>query len=65
MKNIPYGAFAIWMLADKLAGARKLDISQLSREDLFSCNRETEKETGIPFITDVDDDKTRGILAGK
>lgn len=73
MKHIPYGAIAIWTLADKLAagvqqlmaGCRKFNISEIDRSDIFSCNRETEKETGIPFITDVEDDAAKKILAGK
>lgn len=70
MKNIPLGAVAIWTLADKLAagvqqlmaGARKFSINAISREDLFSGNRETEKETGIKYITDVADQKAKQII---
>ncbi|MCX7926706.1 MAG: FMN-binding glutamate synthase family protein [Candidatus Omnitrophica bacterium] len=70
MKNIPYGAIAVWTLADKLAagvqqllaGARKFSIKEISREDIASCNRETEKETGIPFITEVGDKVAKRIL---
>ncbi len=70
MKNIPYGAVALWTLADKLAaglqqllaGVRKFSVSEISRQDLFSGNRETERETGIPFMTDVQDDVARAIL---
>jgi hypothetical protein len=70
MKNIPYGAIAMWTLADKLAaglqqlmaGARKFRVSELSRDDLYSANRETERETGIPFITDVMDARAKEIL---
>jgi hypothetical protein len=70
MKNIPYGAIAMWTLADKLAaglqqlmaGARKFSLKDISRDDLFSANRETEKETGIPFITDVLDQSAKKIL---
>jgi hypothetical protein len=48
-------------LADKItagvqqlvAGARKFSVSAISRDDLFSANRETEEVTGIPFITEV------------
>jgi glutamate synthase domain-containing protein 2 len=72
MKNIPYGAIAIWTLADKLAaglqqfmaGARKFSLSAITRDDIYSANRETEKETGIPFITDVGDDIAKKILKG-
>ena len=59
MKNIPYGAIAMWTLADKLsaglqqlmAGARKFSLAEISRDDIVSGNRETERETGIPFTT--------------
>ena len=61
MANIPFGAIAVWTLADKLtaglqqlmAGARKFSLNELSREDLVSANRETEAETGIPYIHDL------------
>jgi len=70
MKNIPYGAIAMWTLADKLAaglqqlmaGARKFSLKDIAREDLFSANRETERETKIPFITDVLDERAKKIL---
>jgi glutamate synthase domain-containing protein 2 len=70
MNNIPYGAIAIWTLADKLAaglqqllaGARKFSLAEISRNDLFSGNRETERETGIPFMTDVLDNAAKRIL---
>jgi glutamate synthase domain-containing protein 2 len=70
MKNIPYGAVAMWTLADKLAaglqqlmaGARRFALGEISRDDLFSANRETERETKIPFITDVMDERARVIL---
>ena len=70
MKNIPLGAIAVWTLADKLsaglqqlmAGARKFRLSDVSRDDLFAANRETEKETGIKFMTDVSDELAKKIL---
>ncbi|PWH14079.1 MAG: FMN-binding glutamate synthase family protein [Ardenticatenia bacterium] len=70
MKNIPYGAIALWTLADKLAaglqqllaGVRKFSVSEISRQDIFSANRETERETGIPFMTDVQGEAARAIL---
>lgn len=70
MKHIPYGAIAVWTLSDKLvgglqqlmAGARKFSMNQIAREDIFSANRETERETGIPFMTDVDDQLAMKIL---
>ena len=70
IKNIPYGAIAVWTLADKLkaglqqllAGARKFSVKEISRSDIFSANRETERETSIPFITEWQDDKAKKIL---
>ncbi len=70
MKNIPFGAIAMWTLADKLAaglqqlmaGARKFSLPQISRNDIVSGNRETERETKIPFITDVLDESAKNIL---
>jgi glutamate synthase domain-containing protein 2 len=70
MKNIPYGAIAFFTLADKLAcglqqlmaGARKFSLGQVSREDLFSANRETAVETGIPHVSDINDESARKIL---
>lgn len=70
MKNIPFGAIAVWTLCDKLAagvqqlmaGARRFSVKAIGRQDIFSGNRETEKETGIPFITDWADDKAKKIL---
>jgi glutamate synthase domain-containing protein 2 len=72
MKNVPLGAVAFWTLADKLAagvqqlmaGARRFTLKAITRDDIFSANRETEKETGVPFITDVADDKAKKILKG-
>ncbi len=72
MKEIPYGAIAFWTLADKLAaglqqlmaGARKFSLEQISRNDIAAANRETEAETGIPFITDVQDELARKVLLG-
>ncbi|BCV21257.1 glutamate synthase-related protein [Moorella sp. Hama-1] len=70
MAQIPYGAIAFWTLADKLtaglqqlmAGARKFSLDQISRRDIAAANRETEAETGVPFITDVQDELARRIL---
>ena len=70
MGRIPYGAIAMYTMADKLgcgiqqllAGARKFKVTQLSREDIFSANRETAKETGIAHITDANNESARNIL---
>ncbi len=70
MKNVPLGAVAFWTLADKLAaglqqlmaGARRFTLKAITRSDIFSANRETEEETGVPFVTDAADDKARKIM---
>lgn len=72
MKNIPFGALAMCGYADKLAcglqqfmaGARKFDVSELTRSDLISANRETEELTKIPFMTDALNDEALKILKG-
>lgn len=70
MKHIPLGAVALYCYVDKLktglqqfmAGARKFRLADLSRSDLLSANRETERETGIPYLTDWQDDVAKTIL---
>ncbi|MDM8526464.1 glutamate synthase-related protein, partial [Desulfococcaceae bacterium HSG8] len=70
MKHIPYGAIAFYTLADKLscglqqlmAGARRFSMNKISRGDIFSGNRETAKETGIPHVSDVNDESAKKIL---
>lgn len=70
MKNIPYGAIAFYTLADKLscglqqlmAGARKFSLNKMARGDIMSGNRETALETGIPHVSDVNDESARKIL---
>lgn len=73
MKNIPFGAVAMYGYADKLAcglqqflaEARKFNVAEIRREDLMAANRETAAETGLPYLTDAQDDKARQILAGQ
>jgi hypothetical protein len=70
MRNIPYGAIAMWTMADKLgcgiqqllAGARKFSVSQISRDDLYAANRETARETGITYITEAKNESAKEIL---
>ncbi len=70
MSKIPYGAIAFYTLADKLgcgmqqlmAGARKFSLNKISRNEIFSGNRETARETGIPHVADVNDESARKIL---
>jgi hypothetical protein len=52
-------------LQQLMAGARRFRVSEISRSDIFSANRETEIETNIPFITDVLDESAKRILASE
>ncbi len=73
MKNIPFGAVAMYGYADKLAcglqqfmaGARKFSLNQISRDDLMAANRETAAETGIAYMTDALDENAQKIMKGK
>ena len=70
MKNIPYGAIAMYTMVDKLycglqqllAGARKFSAIQISRDDIFAGNRETARETGIRHMSDANDESAKKIL---
>ncbi len=72
MKNIPFGAVAMFGYVDKLtcglqqfmAGARKFCLSELSRDDLMSANFDTEKITGIPYMTSAQHEQALQILEG-
>lgn len=71
MKNIPFGAVAMFGYVDKLscglqqfmAGARKFNLSEISRSDLMAANRETAEETGITYMADALDKEAKKILA--
>ena len=70
MENIPFGAVALYTLADKLsaglkqflAGARKFNLDELNQSDLMSANREVEEITGIPYLTEALDEEAQDIL---
>ena len=70
MKNIPFGAIAMFAFGDKIAcglqqfmaGARKFKLSEIKRSDLVAANRETSEVTGIPFMTDANDERAKAVL---
>lgn len=72
MENIPFGAIAMYGYVDKLAcglqqfmaGARKFNLSEITRKELMSANRETEAETNIPFVTELEGESALKILKG-
>ena len=71
MKNVPWGAIAMYTYTDKLkgglqqfmAGARKFKLSEITRNDIISANRETENATNITFMGDALDSEAKKILA--
>ncbi|MBD3418496.1 MAG: FMN-binding glutamate synthase family protein [Chitinivibrionales bacterium] len=71
MKNIPFGAIAMYGYADKLAcglqqfmaGARKFNLASIDRNDLLAGNKETAELTGIPYIMDAGNEKAIEILS--
>jgi hypothetical protein len=70
MHRIPFGAVAMYTLADKLAcglqqfmaGARKFSLSAIGRDDLMAANKETAEVSGIPYMMDALDDRAQAIL---
>lgn len=70
MKNIPFGAIAMYAYCDKLAcglqqfmaGARKFNLSQITRDDLMAANQETAEVTGIPYMADAQNESALKIL---
>jgi hypothetical protein len=70
MKNIPWGAVALYAWADKLAcglqqfmaGARKFTLPHIGREDLMSVNEETARVSGIPTCLEATQDEAIKIL---
>ena len=73
MNEIPFGAVAMYGYVDKLAcglqqfmaGARKFSLPEIDRADLMAANRETAAETGIPFMTDAQDQRAIEIVEGR
>jgi glutamate synthase domain-containing protein 2 len=72
MAKIPFGAIAMYGYADKLgcglqqfmAGARKFTLEQITRDDLMAANRETAEISGIPYMTDAQNERALQILKG-
>jgi hypothetical protein len=70
MKDLPFGAIAAWTAADKLAGglqqlmsgARKFSLKEISRDDIWAANRETQEITGLKFINDAGDEFAKKVL---
>lgn len=73
VKEIPLGALGIYSYADKLkvglqqimAGARRFNVSSISRKDLMSLTEECTKVTGISYIMDAYREEAEAILNGE
>jgi len=48
-----------------MAGARKFSLEYIDRDDLVALTRQAAEETGLDYITEVDEDLAMDILAGK
>ncbi len=70
LSEMPYGAIAMWTMCDRLGaglqqfmgGARKFGVDRIDRTDIAAANRETARETGIPFITEQEDEIAARIV---
>jgi len=70
--NIPLGAIGIYSYADKvkvglqqlMAGARRFNVSAISRKDLMSLTEDCTRVTGVPFVMDAYKDEVDAILNG-
>ena len=49
---------------EEVSKARKFGVEHIDRTDICAANRETAQETGIPFITEQDDELARRIVLG-
>jgi hypothetical protein len=45
-----------------MAGARKFSLDKIARTDLYSGNQETSDVTGIPMVTEANDESAKKIL---
>jgi glutamate synthase domain-containing protein 2 len=72
IRNLPLGAIGIYSYADKIkvglqqlmAGARRFNISVITRNELMSLTDECAKVTGIPYLMDCYREEALQILKG-
>ncbi|MDR0703875.1 MAG: FMN-binding glutamate synthase family protein [Planctomycetaceae bacterium] len=72
IQNVPLGAIGIYSYADKIkvglqqlmAGARKFNVSKITRNELMSLTEECTKVTKIPYLMDCYRDEAVKILKG-
>lgn len=69
-KDIPLGAIGVYSVTQKLkvglqqlmAGARKFNVSTITRDDLMALTKEASEISGIPYVMDSYRDKAEAIL---
>jgi hypothetical protein len=72
IKNIPLGAIGIYSYADKIkvglqqlmAGARKFNVTKITRSELMSLTEECTRVTKIPYLMDCYKEEAMKILKG-
>jgi glutamate synthase domain-containing protein 2 len=70
MAKLPLGAVGVFSYVQKLsvglqqlmAGARRFNLSSISRQDLMSLTKECAEVTGIPYVMDAYRDEAEAIL---
>jgi len=71
-EELPSGAIGLYTyfarlnqgLRQLMAGARKFNLSYISRNDIASLTREVADVSGIPMVTEIDKDEVDNILNG-
>jgi glutamate synthase domain-containing protein 2 len=72
IKNVPLGAIGIYSYADKIkvglqqlmAGARKFNVTKITRSELMSLTEECVRVTKIPYLMDCYREEAMKILKG-
>lgn len=70
IKKIPLGAIGIYSAVQKLqiglqqlmAGARKFNMSEMTRDDLHALTREAAEISGIPYVMESHREKAQAVL---
>ncbi len=71
-EKLPSGAIGVYTYFQRLAqglsqlmcGARKFSLEYIDRSDLASLTRDAASISGIPYITELDEEEARAILDG-
>jgi hypothetical protein len=72
MKNVPAAAVAMYTYCDRIklglqqlmAGARKVRMDLIGRDDLVALTKESAEVTGLPYVMESDMKEAQKILLG-